>query len=185
MNTNNDAYGTFTSPAEVRIVRLLPGPIERLWSYLTVPEKRARWFCGGVTEPQAGGKVTFAMKHETLSPGEIPPPEYAQVQCGGVNFDGRVIEFEPPHRLVYTFGNDDSVVTFELTPRGEQVLLVLTHRTVGADEQAEIGNYGSGWHTHLSLLVAELESTPRPLFWATHTRLRPVYEQQLRDVSSA
>jgi uncharacterized protein YndB with AHSA1/START domain len=43
MNTN-EAYGKFITPGEVRIVRLLPGPIERIWDYLTVPEKRARWF---------------------------------------------------------------------------------------------------------------------------------------------
>jgi uncharacterized protein YndB with AHSA1/START domain len=38
----NEQYGKFTSRAEVRIVRTLPGPIERIWDYLTDPEKRAR-----------------------------------------------------------------------------------------------------------------------------------------------
>jgi len=31
----NDQYGQFTGPAEVRLVRTLPGPIERVWEYLT------------------------------------------------------------------------------------------------------------------------------------------------------
>ncbi|MSU24304.1 MAG: hypothetical protein EXS32_10835 [Opitutus sp.] len=59
----NSALGDFTTPAEVRLVRLLPGPIKRVWEFLTDPEKRARWFCGGVTEQKAGGKVVFAMRH--------------------------------------------------------------------------------------------------------------------------
>ncbi len=184
MNTTNEQNGKFTSPAEVRIVRILPGPIERVWDYLTVPEKRARWFCGGVTEQKKGGKVEFAMLHKNLSD-ETPPAEYAHVQCAGVNFEGRVVQCEPPRLLAYTFGNDDSVVTFELTPQGKQVLLVLTHRTQGAEEQAEISKYGSGWHTHLALLVAELEGAPRPLFWATHLKLRPIYEKLLSEAQNA
>ncbi|MCD6051425.1 MAG: ATPase, partial [Verrucomicrobia bacterium] len=79
----------------------------------------------------------------------------------------------------YTFGSEDSVVTFELTSQGKQVLLVLTHRTEGAEERAELSNYGSGWHTHFALLVAELEGTPRPPFWATHAKLKPEYEKLL------
>ena len=181
MNTNtNDSLGTFTGPAEVRIVRLLPGPIERVWDYLTDSEKRARWFCGGETEQKAGGTVKFAMLHKNLTD-ETPPAQFEHVQCAGVDFDGRVLRCEPPHVLAYTFGNADSVVTFELTPQGKQVRLVLTHRTQGADEQAEIGNYASGWHTHISLLVAELEGAPRPLFWATHLKLRPLYEKLLAE----
>lgn len=181
MNPNtNDSYGTFTSPAEVRIVRLLPGPIERVWSYLTDPEKRARWFCGGVTEPKPGGTIKFAMLHKNLTD-ETPPAEYEHVQCKGVDFEGRVLRYEPPHVLAYTFGSDDSVVTFELTQQGKQVRLVLTHRTQGAEEQAELSKYGAGWHTHLALLVAELAGAPRPPFWAAHLKLRPLYEKLLAD----
>jgi uncharacterized protein YndB with AHSA1/START domain len=184
MNTN-EAYGKFITPGEVRIVRLLPGPIERIWDYLTVPEKRARWFCGGETEQKAGRKVAFLMQHKNLSPGETPPPEYAEMQCNGVSFEGRMIRCEPPRLLVYTFGSQDSVVTFELTPQGEQVRLVLTHRAQGPETLAEISGYGAGWHTHFALLVAELEGAARPLFWATHTELKPIYMKLLTDAQQA
>jgi uncharacterized protein YndB with AHSA1/START domain len=173
----NEDYGEFTGRAEVRIVRTLPGPIERVWEYLTDAKKRARWFCGGELEQKAGGKVEFAMVHKNLAPNETPPAKYAQVQDPGITFEGRVLRCEPPRLLVYTFGSDDSEVTFELTPQGNQVLLVLTHRTRGAEEEGELTNYASGWHTHLTFLVAELEGTPRPKFWATHARLVPEYEK--------
>lgn len=170
----NDSYAEFPAPGELRIIRLLPGPIERVWEFLTDPEKRARWFAGGVTEPRAGGKAQFAMRHENLSPHEVAPPEFAHVQNPGVEFEGRVLRYEPPRVLSYTFGGDDSVVTFELTPQGGQVLLVLTHRSTGEDIKEQT-NYASGWHTHLALLLALLENQPFPPFWATHRRLKAHY----------
>jgi uncharacterized protein YndB with AHSA1/START domain len=173
----NEQHGKFTGPGEVRLVRTLPGPIERVWEYLTDPEKRARWICGGVLEQKAGGKVEFNMVHKKLAPGETPPAKYAQVQDPGVTFEGRVLRCEPPRLLVYTFGSDDSEVTFELTPQGRQVQLVLTHRTRGAEEQAELTNYSAGWHTHLAFLQAELEGTARPKLWAMHAKLTAEYEK--------
>jgi uncharacterized protein YndB with AHSA1/START domain len=173
----NDQPAQFTSPAEIRLVRTLPGPIERVWEYLTDPEKRARWFCGGVLEQKAGGKVEFAMVHKNLAPNETPPPEFAKVQDPGVTFEGRVLRCEPPRLLAYTFGSNDSEVTFELTPQGRQVLLVLTHRTRGAEEGAELTNYASGWHTHLTHLLAQLEGTPRPPFWPLHAKLKAEYDK--------
>lgn len=176
----NDHYGRFEGPGEVRLVRLLPGPIERVWAYLTDPEKRARWICGGVLEQKPGGKVEFAMHHKNLAPGETPPAKYAQVQDPGVTFEGRVLKCEPPRLLVYTFGSDDSVVTFELTPHGNQVQLVLTHRTEGPEERAELTNYASGWHTHLAYLIAVLEGRTLTSFWATHAKHEAAY-RKLRD----
>ncbi|MGC4073576.1 MAG: SRPBCC family protein [Nibricoccus sp.] len=175
----NEQHGKFNSPTEIRIVRTLPGPIERVWEYLTDPEKRSRWFCGGELQQKAGGKVVFHMVHKKLAPNEKPPAKYAQVQDPGVSFDGRVLKCEAPRLLAYTFGSDDSEVTFELKPDGKQVTLILTHRVRGADEEAELSNYGAGWHTHISLLIALLEGTPLPPFWATHARLHPEYKKLL------
>ncbi len=174
---DNSAYGEFTGPAEVRLVRLLPGPIERVWEFLTDPEKRARWICGGALEQKAGGKVVFAMHHKNLAPSETPPAKFAHVQDPGVTFEGRVLACEPPRLLVFTFGSDDSVVTFELTPQGNQVQLVLTHRTEGPEERAELCNYASGWHTHFALLIAVLAGTPLTTFWAMHAKHEAAYQK--------
>ena len=173
---SNEDYGKFTGPAEVRLVRTLPGPIERIWEYLTDPEKRRRWFCGGILEQKAGGKVEFEMVHKNIAPNETPPAKYAKVQDPGVTFEGRVLRCEPPRLLVYTFGSEDSEVTFELTTQGQQVLLVLTHRTRGAEEIADLTNYAAGWHTHLACLLALVEGAPLPKFWAMHAKHEAHYK---------
>ncbi|MEO7414236.1 MAG: SRPBCC domain-containing protein, partial [Opitutaceae bacterium] len=111
-----------------------------------------------------------------LAPDEKPPAKYAHVQDPGVTFEGSVLRCEPPRLLTYTFGSKDSVVTFELTPHGKQVLLVLTHGTRRA-EAAELGNYASGWHTHLAQLVAQLEGKPRPPFWPPMAKLEAKYRK--------
>lgn len=184
MNHDNHALADFTGPGEVRLIRHLPGPIERVWDYLTDPVKRARWFCGGVLEPRAGGRIEFAMRHANLAPHETPPERYRQVQDPGVTFEGRVLRCEPPRLLVFTFGGDDSVVTFDLAPAGDRVRLVVTHRATGED-RPEITNYASGWHIHVALLLALLEDRPLPPFWAEHSRLVPAYEARLRAAGLA
>ena len=175
----NEQHGKFSGPTEVRIVRTLPGPIERVWEYLTQPDKRARWFCGGITEQRAGGRIEFNMVHKNIAPNETPPEKWAKVQDPGVTFDGRVLRCEPPKLLVFTFGSDESEVTFELSPQGKDVVLVLTHRVRGAEEEAELTNYASGWHIHLAHLISQLDGTPRPAFWSLHTKLVGEYNQLL------
>ncbi|HPF91720.1 MAG TPA: hypothetical protein PLL57_13755 [Flavobacteriales bacterium] len=43
MNTTNDKrMGELIAPNTIRFTRVLPGPIERVWSYLVDPEKRSK-----------------------------------------------------------------------------------------------------------------------------------------------
>jgi uncharacterized protein YndB with AHSA1/START domain len=179
---SNDQPGRFTAPGEVRLMRTLPGPIERVWQYLIDPEKRARWFAGGLLEPKAGGRAEFAMRQAQLAPEETPPDKYKQMHHSGVTIAGRVLRCDPPHVLVFTFGGDDSEVTVELQPQGNQVLLILTHRAKGEDVP-DLGNFATGWHMHLSLLVAELEGAPRPSFWPKHAGLLAEYHKLLASTS--
>jgi uncharacterized protein YndB with AHSA1/START domain len=171
---DNQALASFPVPGEVRLVRLLPGPIERVWDFITDPEKRARWFCGGALEQKVGGKFVFAMHHKNLAPDETPPAEYAKVQDPGVTFEGRVLRCEAPRLLEFTFGGEDSVVTFDLKPEGEKVRLVVTHRASG-DDRKDVGSFASGWHIHFGMLIALLENAPRPPFWSQHAKLKPLY----------
>lgn len=174
---NNDEYGKFTGPAEIRMVRTLPGPIERVWEYLTDPEKRARWFAGGPMEQRPGGKMRLDFRHKNIAPDETPPPEHTHHHEPGVSFEGTVTRCEPPRVLAFTFGSDgESVATFELTPQGKDVLLVLTHRSMGGDVPY-MHEFGSGWHTHFAQLIALLEGAPRPPFWPMMLKVKPEYEK--------
>ena len=40
-------YPSVLSPTEIRFERLLPGPIENVWSYLTDAKKRGEWLASG------------------------------------------------------------------------------------------------------------------------------------------
>lgn len=171
---HNDDRAQFPAPGEIRIMRTLPGPIERIWTYLTDPEKRRRWFAGGPMELRAGGKMELVFQHKNISPTETPPAGHACHHDGAESMPGTVLRCEPPRVLSYTFGGN-SDVTFELIPQDDKVLLILTHRSRG-DDLSSLTGFASGWHTHLAILIAQLEGTPQPLFWATHARLKAEYE---------
>jgi len=175
----NDQPAQFNGPAEVRLVRTLPGPIERVWEYLTDSEKRARWFAGGPMDLRPGGKVTLRFRHQDLAPDETPPKEYEQSHCteAGHSMESVITRCEPPRVLAYTFGSDgESEAIFELTPQGKNVVLVLTHRSRGGD-LPYMADFASGWHTHVAHLIALLEGAPRPPFWPLHTQLKAQYEK--------
>ena len=173
-------YGQVTGPGSVRFERVLPGPIERVWTYLTEPDKRGKWLAKGPMELRVGGAVELEFHHADLSPEPDAPPEKYRKHEGGSTMHGRVTTSDPPRLLSYTWGEEngpDTEVTFELTPRGQDVLLVLTHRRL-ADSDA-MQSVSGGWHAHLGILADVLEGrTPRP-FWTTHARLEKEYEKRL------
>ncbi|HSY53588.1 MAG TPA: SRPBCC domain-containing protein, partial [Opitutaceae bacterium] len=119
---SNEQYGKFTGPAEVRLVRTLPGPIERIWDYLTDPVKRARWFAGGPMELRAGGKMRLDFRHKNIAPDETPTEDHKEHHDPGRSMAGIVTRCEPPRLLAFTFGSEgESEATFELTPQGKNV----------------------------------------------------------------
>jgi uncharacterized protein YndB with AHSA1/START domain len=173
MNPNKP--GTSPEQATVRLERVLPGPIERVWAYLTESDKRATWFAGGVFELRAGGKADFRFDHSLIS-AEATPPEFKMKRS---EWTETITRFEPPRILAYTFGHGgpESEVTFELETRGKGVLLVLTHRRI-VNRNTMIG-LASGWDAHLAVLEDRLNGVePRP-FWTTHAELKKQYQELL------
>ncbi|WP_044890368.1 SRPBCC family protein [Myxococcus hansupus] len=171
-----DSHAQMLSSDTVRIERLLPGPIERVWAYLTEAEKRRLWLAGGVTETKVGGKVALEFRHAELSQDAgDPPSRHADMTRGHVN-EGRVTACEPPHLFAYTWAEnhgDPSEVRFELAERGEEVLLTVTHvRLDGRDSRRSVAG---GWHTHLDLLVDRLRGQPSLNFWVTYERVHAEY----------
>ncbi|MEU7678310.1 hypothetical protein AB0C42_26245, partial [Micromonospora taraxaci] len=50
-------YGMIIEPGTLRIQRLLPGPIERVWAYLTESDKRATWLASGAMKLENGAPL--------------------------------------------------------------------------------------------------------------------------------
>ena len=93
-------YGEVLEDGTLRFVRMLPGPIERVWAWLTEPDKRAQWFAGGETATTAGGKVEFHFNPQNLTPhNETYPEKYKEME-NGVEMEGTVLAYEPPHCCV-------------------------------------------------------------------------------------
>jgi uncharacterized protein YndB with AHSA1/START domain len=173
-----NAYGTLIAPDTVQFERLLPGPIERAWSYIVDSEKRSLWLSSGPIEPRVGGRVEMTWDNSKLADVyENTPPEY-QNDCDG-NVTGEVLVCDKPRLLTMTWGHkgsEPSEVTFELTPQGQQVLLTLTHRRL---KREEMGAAAPGWHTHLDLLAEQLSGRPNPPFWSKFLPLRDEYAKRL------
>jgi uncharacterized protein YndB with AHSA1/START domain len=170
-------FGKVIAPATVRIERLLPGPVQRVWTYLTVSQQRGKWLASGEMELRLGGRVELKFKHADLSPHAEPTPErYKSIEAGHT-MRGRITRLDPPRLLSYTWGDkpDDSEVTFELSERGADVLLTVTHRRLAGSE--EMTSVAGGWHTHLDIMVDNLqERTPRP-FWSSHAKVAAEYQR--------
>lgn len=168
-------FGIITEARAIRFERLLPGPIERVWAYLTESDKRGKWLASGPVELRVGGQVELHFQHADLSPQTEPIPDKYKQYENGASFTGQVTRCEPPSLLSHTW-EDGSEVTFELTPQGEDVLLVLTHRRLTPGIMVSVAG---GWHTHLGILVDHLNGrVPQP-FWTAHARLEAEYERRI------
>src|SRR5262245_4325356 len=121
-----EPYGSVTETGEVRIERLLPGPVERVWAYLIESEKRGKWFAAGSMELKPGGKIELVSHNSELSHHNEPTPEKYQ-KYEGYKSTGEVTRCEPPRLLTFLWHEkqgDATEVTFELSSRGKEVLLV-------------------------------------------------------------
>lgn len=175
-------YGTIIEPGTIRFERVLPGPIERIWSYLTESEKLGQWLAACEMDLRVGGRVELIFDHTKLTPhdNDVPPPKYEE-HGGESRLIGRITACDPPRLLSYTWPGEspegETEVTFELTPLDDKVLLTLTHRRLA--DRAEFISAAGGWHTHLDILVDHLEGkTPKP-FWSTHTQFEEEYETRI------
>jgi uncharacterized protein YndB with AHSA1/START domain len=168
-----DTYGELTDPATLKIQRLLPGPAERVWAYLTEGELRRRWLAAGPMEMSVGGSFEFVWRNDELNdpPSRRPSgvPEEHRMQ-------GRITEFDPPRRLAITWGTTGGV-SFDLDPQGDHVLLTVIHRRV--PDRSTLLNVSAGWHIHLDILAARLAGDEPAPFWEGWSRLREDYDTRI------
>ena len=159
---------TITDRSTLTLVRRLPGPIDRVWRYLTDPAEMSKWFTNGTVADHVGGDVRL-----------------------GIGTHGRVTAYQPPHLLEYTWNKDgscdedpsatptviDSIVRWELAEEGDRVRLTLTHSRL---PETELVGHSAGWHTYLDRLRAFAESRPLDSVAETFARLKAEYEPIVR-----
>jgi uncharacterized protein YndB with AHSA1/START domain len=144
--------GTVIGDDTIRFERDLPGPIERVWSYLTKAELLEKWLYGRDMPSEPGAEFGSSWEGADGEPGGFTR--------------GTVRVYDPPHVLEYGWEMEapgtsirGPVVRFELAPMGDRVRLTLTHRALSRDVFATIA---AGWHAHVDTLRAVLSGEDGP-----------------------
>lgn len=174
LTAQTDDYAQLIDPATLLLKRILPGPIERIWRYLTDSDLRSQWLAAGAMQLAPGTPFELVWRNDELTrpPGQRPE---------GIDEENRmqseIIALEPPHRLAFRWG-EDGEVCFELAEQGDHVVLSLTHRRVRDPAMALM--VGPGWHLHLDVLAARLAGVePTEPFWDGWLRLKDEYTRRL------
>jgi uncharacterized protein YndB with AHSA1/START domain len=125
----------------LRFTRRLAHPREKVWRAVTEPEHLAIWYPQQIVgERRAGAPLRF-------------------VSSGGEGFDGRMLVFDPPSVLEFTWGAD--LLRIELAADGTDTLLTLTDTF---DDLGKAARDAAGWHECLGRLASDLDGTP-PEAW--------------------
>jgi uncharacterized protein YndB with AHSA1/START domain len=169
-----DAYGVITEPATLTIQRMLPGPIERVWAYLTESDLRRQWLAAGAMEMKVGAPFELTWRNDELG---NPPGKRPEGFSAEHSMKSEITECDPPRKLSFTWGNTGGV-TFALEPKGNRVLLTVIHRRL--PDRDTMTKVGPGWHAHLDILVARVSGAKEPEpFWDGWQRLRKEYEPRI------
>lgn len=166
-------HGRLIEPATLEIQRLLPGPPDRIWAYLTESDLRRQWLASGEMDlvPDAPFELVWRNDELTGPPSNRPEGfgEEHRMTC-------RVIAAEKPRHLAFTWG-ENSEVSFTLEPRGEKVLLTILHKR--APDRSTLLMVSAGWHAHLDVLAACAAGTEPTPFWDNWLRLKEDYDRRL------
>lgn len=168
-----DEFGVLTEPDTLKIQRLLPGPIERVWAFLTESDLRQKWLAAGHMEMKVGAPVELVWRNDELT---NPPGQRPAGFSGERRMQSRITELDPPHKLAIAWENSGDV-SFELEPKGSEVLLTVIHRRL--PNRDNLLGVGAGWHAHLDLLVARASGKEPTPFWDGWSRLRQEYDTRL------
>jgi uncharacterized protein YndB with AHSA1/START domain len=116
---------------QLRFERHLRRPVDEVWRAVTDPEAMRAWFPTRIVVDE--WRVGATLRHE-FEGGTMEP------------LSGTVLEWEPKHRVAFTWGTD--VITFELRAEGAGTSFVLTDE-LGASIAAR---NAAGWEVCLQRL---------------------------------
>jgi len=171
--TKPDAYGELIEPATLKIQRLLPGPIDRVWAYLTESDLRRKWLASGTMEMKVGAPFELVWRnHELTDPPGKRPEGFGEEH----RMESEITELDAPRKLAFSWGSTGGV-SFELEPDGDKVLLTVIHRRI-PDRSMSL-NISAGWHAHLDILAARIAGEEPEPFWDHWAALKSEYAERL------
>jgi uncharacterized protein YndB with AHSA1/START domain len=151
---------------DVRFERYYPRSIDKVWSALTDPKRLEDWMGVARVEPYVGGRYDLML--------DGPHP-----------MTGRILVWEPPRVLEFTWSNadaPDSVVRYELTRQGDGARLIFTHTGMPYASSALML---PGWHVLLALLGSLLDGAIPPRSKQSWREMQTIYvdHYELRGVA--
>jgi uncharacterized protein YndB with AHSA1/START domain len=150
----NDFTATVETIYRLDWDRSYPQRLERVWSAISNADEITAWMKFTThLEPRVGGKVHIEFSAEG-------------------SLEGIVCNFEPPHLLIYTWG--DSLVNWKLEGDAAETRLHFSH--VGVRPELAAG-LGAGWHAFLDQLEDYFSGNSRP---ARFRELKARYENAVK-----
>jgi uncharacterized protein YndB with AHSA1/START domain len=124
----------------LRFERHLPRPVEEVWHAVTDPAEMRAWFPTRIeiAEWKAGAELTHHFDGHAIAP--LP---------------GTVLDWDPPHRVRFTWGND--TIGFQLTPASDGGTVFVLTEELGASAAAR---NAAGWESCLDRLEYGAEREP-------------------------
>ena len=129
-------------------VRIAATP-EQVFPYLVEPDRLVRWMgTEAIVDPRSGGRYDLVVN--------------------GLGISGHVEVYDPPKRLVVTWGYVDSprlppgasTVEIVLTPDGADTIVELTHRGLAPHQQRDHRVGWLHWLERLRIAAADGDSGP-------------------------
>jgi len=131
---------------------LLRAPLDLVWGYLSESDKIAQWLMPNDFRAEAGHAFTMRCAPMGGSSGVV---------------EARVVEIDPPRRLVYSWTIDvpplETLVTIDLSEEGGATRLVLVHsgwEALAPADQHVRQRHEAGWDHMLGTVLAGLVEAP-------------------------
>jgi uncharacterized protein YndB with AHSA1/START domain len=152
---------------QVRFVRRIPHPVERVWEALTDPAELRKWWGDADLDLVDGGRFALRWRN-TDEDGNT------------ATLDGAISKLDPPRLLEISaaWGSTatpdpgaPTTLTWELDPDGDHTLLRFTNTV---SEPIDDDTIAAGWHLHLDALATILSggqvdiAHPEPIFEPIH-----------------
>ncbi len=152
-------FGLVTDPGTIVIKRVVPGPVDRVWDYLTKNDLRRQWLAAGDMELRVGAPVELVWDFQKTTADPGPKPD---VIPNEFRLQSEVLVCEPHRRLALAWGLKGKA-TFLLKPMDGLVELTVTHEDIPSrDAMVWVA---ASWCSQFDVLKALLQGKPIDGFW--------------------